>query len=329
MSRNENPGWATCSVVICTNNRPAELERCLSGVGRQSLKPMEIIVVDNAMVDGRTSEVASRFGARYVQEKYKGASSARNRGVAESAGDIIAYLDDDAYPEPQWLSSLLAGFEDEQVMAVGGRTIAPAVDQESRELCALIQGPGTIMEQVVVDKDHPQWFEMTAFGGLGMTGNMGFRRIAFDVVNGFDSRLGLPDAAGEEQFAVFNLVDRGYKAAYMPDAVVTHPTSCTAEGLRRRYFAACSYAISYILFFFVHVPQHRSKLLKFLFEAVRGVKREWRGKAPAAPHHVRLSRVRVMVARFRGVYLYLKSPGRRQDRPIWSPKQKLVIDGAD
>jgi cellulose synthase/poly-beta-1,6-N-acetylglucosamine synthase-like glycosyltransferase len=329
MSSNGNHVRTTCSVVICTNNRPRELERCLSGVAQQTLKPIEVVVVDNAMADERTAEIARKFDARYVQETCKGASCARNRGVAESAGDIIAYLDDDAYPEPQWLSNLLSGFDDDRVMAVGGRTVAPPVDDESRELCALIQGPGSVMEHVVVDKSHPQWFEMTAFGGLGMTGNMGFRRAAFELVNGFDPRLGLPDAAGEEQFAVFNLVDRGYKAAYVPGAVVTHPTSCTVEGLRNRYFAACSYAISYVLFFFVHVPQHRSKLLKFLFEAVRGVKREWRGKSPISAHRIHLSRFKVILARFRGVYLYLRTPSRRSDRPSWSPKQKLVVDGAD
>jgi hypothetical protein len=122
--------------------------------------------------------------------------------------------------------------------------------------------------------------------------------------------LGLPGAAGEEQFAVFNLVDRGFKAAYVPDALVVHPTSCTAEGLRARYFAACSYAISYVLFFFVHVPQHRKKLLKFLFEALRGVKREWRGAPAPVARHVRLSRSKVMAARLKGVFLYLRSPRR-------------------
>jgi GT2 family glycosyltransferase len=293
-------------VVVCTNNRPAELERCLSGIAQQTIPPMEIVVVDNAMLDDRIVGIASRFGARYIQEPRQGASSARNRGVAESSGEIIAYLDDDAYPNADWLANLLTGFQDAHVMAVGGRTVAPVVDAESRELCALIQGPGSVMEKIVVDKSHPQWFEMTAFGGLGMTGNMGFRRAAFELLNGFDQRLGLPDAAGEEQFAVFNLVDRGFKAAYVPDAVVTHPTSCTVEGLRRRYFAACSYAISYVLFFFVHVPEHRGKLLKFLFEAVRGVKREWRGKLPEGSGRVHLSRAKVIAARLRGIYLYVR-----------------------
>lgn len=307
MSSNGSHGSPTCSVVVCTNNRPAELEKCLTGVFRQSTLPMEVLVVDNAH-DERALALSKKMGAHYFEEKKIGASQARNRGISESKGDIIAYLDDDACPDADWLANLLRAFDDSKVMAAGGRTLAPEGDAEAKQLCALIQGPGSLMEPMVVDKSHPQWFEMTAFGGLGMTGNMAFRRTAFEHLPGFDIRLGLPGAAGEEQFAVFNLVDRGFKAAYAPGAVVTHPTSFTVEGLRRRYFAACSYAISYILFFLVNVPQHRRKLLKFLFEAVRGVKREWRGTSSnGARPAVELSRARVYSARLRGIWLYCRS----------------------
>lgn len=316
MPSNGNHKTLTCSVVVCTNNRPAELEKCLAGVSRQSIRPMEVLVVDNADNGHCVREMAVRFGAQYLREKTIGASQARNRGIAESKGEIIAYLDDDACPEADWLVNLLGAFSDSDVMAAGGRTLAPQGDAEAQQLCALIQGPGSVMEPLVVDKSHPQWFEMTAFGGLGMTGNMAFRRTAFEHVTGFDTRLGLPGAAGEEQFAVFNLVDRGFKAAYAPGAVVTHPTTFTVEGLRARYFAACSYAISYILFFMVNVPDHRKKLLKFLLEAVRGVKREWRGKpVNGAQPAIAISRVRVMTARLRGVWLYARSKDRlRADR---------------
>src|SRR5438270_12280983 len=163
MSMNGSHKWPTCSVVVCTNNRPAELEKCLGGVANQTVQPLEVVVVDNAFSDDRVATISQRFGARYIKESRRGASCARNRGVAESKGEIIAYLDDDAYPNPEWLVSLLQGFEDRDVMAVGGRTVGPSADPEARELCALIQGPGSIMEPVVVDKSHPQWFEITAF----------------------------------------------------------------------------------------------------------------------------------------------------------------------
>src|SRR4051812_43289532 len=313
MSSNGSHGSLTCSVVVCTKNRPAELEKCLAGVSRQTILPMEVLVVDNAN-DERALALSKKMGTRYCQEINIGASQARNRGISESKGDIIAYLDDDAYPDSDWLANFLRAFNDPDVMAVGGRVLAPEGNAEAKQLCALLKGPGSLMEPMVVDKSHPKWFEMTVFGGLGMNGSsIAFRRAAFEHVSGFDLRLGLPGAAGEEQFAVFNLVDRGFKAAYAPGAVVTHPTSFTVEGLRTRYFAACSYAISYILFFFVNVPQYRGKLLKFLFEALRGVKREWRGTQSRGVHPaMKLSRARVFAARLRGVWLYWHSRQRRK-----------------
>ncbi len=307
MSSNGNHRALTCSVVVCTNNRPEVLEKCLTGISQQTLRPMEVLVVDNAD-DERTMALSRKTGVRYCREMKIGVSQARNRGVAESKGEIIAYLDDDAFPEEDWLENLLRAFDDPDVMSVGGRVLPPTGDAETKELCALLKGPGSLMEPMVVDKSHPKWFEMTAFGGLGMNGNMAFRRSAFEHLKGFDIRLGVPGAAGEEQFAVFNLVESGFKAAYEPRAVVTHPTSCTVEGLRARYFAACSYAISYIIFFFVNVPQYRGKLLKFLFEATRGVKREWRGTpSQVGQRVVKASRVRVFAARLRGIWLYARS----------------------
>jgi GT2 family glycosyltransferase len=284
------------------------LEKCLTGLAAQALPPLEVVIVDNGPGDERTHAIAEQFRAKYVQEPHVGLSRARNRGAVESNGEVIAYLDDDAYPESDWLGNLLQVFEDADVMTVGGRTVAPNGDQEAHDLCVLIQGPGSNMKAFVVDRKHPQWFEITAFGGVGTGMNMAFRREAFQHMPGFDTRLGLPGAAGEEQFAVFNLVDKGFKAAYAPTAVVTHPTSYTVEGLRQRYLAACSYAISYILFLFVNLPQHRYHVMKFLSEAVRGVKREWRtGDPTGAISAVHVPRTRVMLARMNGVWKYLSS----------------------
>src|SRR5947199_9149699 len=104
MSSNGTHGSTTCSVVVCTNSRPTELEKCLAGVLRQSISPVEILVVDNAH-DERALAVSQKMGARYCQEMNIGASNARNRGISESRGDIIAYLDDEACPHSDWLAN--------------------------------------------------------------------------------------------------------------------------------------------------------------------------------------------------------------------------------
>ena len=323
MSINGTLKQLSCSVVVCTHDRAVQLEKCLMGLKAQTFPPTEVLVVDNGSTDQRTKEISQRFGARYIWEPKIGLSRARNRGVAESKCEIIAYLDDDAYPHSDWLQNLIGVFADSAIMTAGGRTVPPECEPVAQELCALIQGTGSNMESLVVDKSHPQWLEITAFGGIGTGMNMAFRRDAFEHVPGFDTRLGLPEAAGEEQFAVFNLVDQGFKAAYAPGAVVTHPTSYTVEGLRRRYFTACSYGTAYILFLLVNLPQYRSALLRYLFQASHGVKREWRTGHSGQRVPQERERLKVLLARLKGVWRFIRARRTQEAIPVPAPATQV------
>src|SRR5579871_4963114 len=88
------------SVIVCTRDRPEELNRCLCGIMRQGYPEFEVLVIDNAPRDNRTFEVAERWGVRYAVEPVPGLSRARNSGARLSQGEILAYIDDDAVPEP-------------------------------------------------------------------------------------------------------------------------------------------------------------------------------------------------------------------------------------
>src|SRR5579864_8983512 len=90
----------SCSVVVCTRNRPEQLSACLSAVLRQRHPDFEIVVVDNSPSDPRTLKVAEFHRVRCVAEPSLGLSYTRNRGAYEAAGDIVVYIDDDALPEP-------------------------------------------------------------------------------------------------------------------------------------------------------------------------------------------------------------------------------------
>src|SRR5258706_9785296 len=91
----------TAGVVICTRDRPDELARCLASLPRQSLRPREIIVVDNASRDGRTREVAFAAGATYLREDRPGLDIARNTGALRVTSEIVAYTDDDVLLHPR------------------------------------------------------------------------------------------------------------------------------------------------------------------------------------------------------------------------------------
>ena len=116
----------TCTVVICTRNRPTELGRCLEGVARLRYSNFDVLVVDNAPTDDRAREVAACWHARYIAEPVVGLSRARNRGARACDTDIVAFLDDDSIPEPEWLSRLVREFKNPSVMAVTGRSAASA-----------------------------------------------------------------------------------------------------------------------------------------------------------------------------------------------------------
>ena len=94
------------TVVICTRRRPALLRQCLSAVARLDPAPTQVIVIDNSpQGDTDTEKVVREFGARYTHEPKAGLSHARKRGLDECETDAVAFLEDDAIPRPDWLSS--------------------------------------------------------------------------------------------------------------------------------------------------------------------------------------------------------------------------------
>lgn len=112
---------APVSVVVVSRGRPEALLRCLTGVSQLYYPNFEICVV--ADPDGINAVQDSTWAQDIKLVSFDDAniSAARNLGIAQSAGDIVAFLDDDAVPEPTWLTHLCAPFgEDEDVVASGG-----------------------------------------------------------------------------------------------------------------------------------------------------------------------------------------------------------------
>lgn len=99
------------SVVIPARNDAPALDRCLRALGRQTRTPLEIIVVDNASTDD-TAATARRHGARVVRQERIGIPQAAATGYDAARGDIIARLDADSVPGPDWvgcIADVLAG----------------------------------------------------------------------------------------------------------------------------------------------------------------------------------------------------------------------------
>ena len=302
------PRPLTCSVVIPTTLRPAALDQCLAAVAAQDYPSYDVIVVDNSAGDAETERIAKHWKARYVAEPRQGLSRARNRGALVSSADVIAYLDDDAVPEKGWLTALAAEFADELVMGVGGKTVPLRVETESERLFAQIRGGAyNRPASLVVDRDTPYWFEICGFGGIGAGCNMAVRRAAFESWPGFHERTGrgTPVYGGDEQYAFFSLVSRGHRVSYTPEAVVRHPFPPTMDVLRARYLNDLTASTAFFTMMLVEERGYRWSTLRYLWEAMRGTERTWRGAVERRPRVV--SPIRSAVALSLGPLRYVQS----------------------
>jgi O-antigen biosynthesis protein len=267
------------SVVVCTRDRPVELERCLSALLKQDAPAGQIVVVDSHPLSCPAEALARQFGADYVHEPVAGVSRARNTGAAHAHADLVAMIDDDAVPEPGWLAALAAQFEDPDVGAVAGRIVDfPAATAEEK-LCAALGGHDCGPHRRVLDSTSPQWFERACFGGVGNGANLALRRSVFETWPGFCESLGAGTrvAGGEESYAFFQLIDAGWRVVYAPEARVSHPFPSSLKALRARHLRSNSAAAGYLLFLFAEQPRYRVALLRYVAEACVGKRRSWRG----------------------------------------------------
>lgn len=227
------------SIVICTANRPEELRAALAAVNRLTLPSdmAEIVVVDNgagsatkAVVD--VCGIGSPFACQYLRLETPGLAEARNAGARAARGAIVAYLDDDAAPEPRWGRAVLDAFAAHpEAEALGGRTrlvfSAAAPDwlgPEHRRFLAEYDLGG--WERFVESKDE-----------LPFGVNMAFRAQALSGPEPFDIRLGRRGRvllSGEEAALLRRMLRRGAKILYSPQAAVSHRVR--ADRLGDRYF---------------------------------------------------------------------------------------------
>ena len=213
------------SVVICTCNRSESLIRTLKSL-RAMLVPddlrWELLVIDNNSKDDTKQAVedfakTSKLGIRYVFEEKQGLSRARNSGVREAKGEIIAFTDDDVIVDEYWLANMVRGFKEHDVAAIGGRIFPVLERPKPKWVTQDLQGCWGILDY----GERPFYLNSKNIWGA----NLAIRADMFRKYGGFDTSLGrVPGKlyAGEETDFVRKLMDGGEKLLYWPTAVVHH-----------------------------------------------------------------------------------------------------------
>jgi GT2 family glycosyltransferase len=215
------------SVIICTRNRPEALGRCFAAMRKLSPQPNEILVVDNDPSSGLTRAVTAAFPeVRYVPEPRPGLSIARNTGVRNCVGEIIAFTDDDVVVHPGWIATMCKVFQDSNIVAATG-LILPAKLETQAQFAFQGDSVGWNLGYEVLDFNSRFFQSNLRFGvptwRMGAGANMAFRREAFERVGLFDERLGAGAAGCSEDTELwYRLLAEGLQCRYDPAAVVFH-----------------------------------------------------------------------------------------------------------
>ena len=227
------------SVIVCTRDRPGELEDCLTALTSLKYPSYEVLVIDNASIDERTAAVAARFGVRCVRESRPGLDWARNRGIRESRYSIIAFIDDDARADPNWLSALARAFEDRQVDAVTGLVAPLELETEAQQLYEFAYGGmGKGFESRHLDRSLLGPDQLLRVQDYGVGANMAFRRTVFEGVGEFDPALDVGTAArgGGDLDMFHRVIVGGHLLLYEPGAVVWHRHRRTLDELKKQLY---------------------------------------------------------------------------------------------
>jgi GT2 family glycosyltransferase len=194
------------SVVVCSYNGSRTIRECCEGLRRLEYPDYEVVVVDDGSTD-ETASIAAEYGFRVISTENRGLSSARNTGLEAATGEIVAYIDDDAYPDPAWLTHLATSFMRSNHAGVGGPNITPPDDGPTAVCVA--NSPGNPTHVLFTDE------EAEHLPGC----NMAFRKSALEAIGGFDTRFRI---AGDDVDLCWRIRENGGTLGFSPAAMVWH-----------------------------------------------------------------------------------------------------------
>ncbi|MCI5071391.1 glycosyltransferase [bacterium] len=207
------------SIIIPSYKRTHLLEKLLQQIisissDQNQYKPnFEVIVVDDGspnIVEKETmlQQFSFNFPFTFLKQKNSGPATARNHGLRHAQGRYIAFLDDDALPQDNWLEEILKPLLNNNADGVAGLTLAVS--------------PKSISERYLNHVQHLHAHHFSEDGSLSYicTANCAFKKSALDDINGFNEEFRFP--AGDDMDLGFRLRQKGYRFFYNEDALVLH-----------------------------------------------------------------------------------------------------------
>src|SRR6185503_10381940 len=194
--------------VVCNYNGGETLDETLTSLEQLDYPDYEIVYVDDGSTDDSLS-IAKRHRerVRVVAQENRGLSVARNMGVHMASGEIVAFIDSDAYADRDWLRYLVVTMESGDFAGVGGPNLTPESDGLTAQFISICPGNPTFVLKNNVEAEH--------VAGV----NMAFRRSTLQELGGFDP---VHARAGDDVDICWRFQDAGAQIAFSAAAIVWH-----------------------------------------------------------------------------------------------------------
>ncbi len=206
-------------MIVPVRNGESAIAGCLDAILATDYPPdrREILVVDNGSTDETAALIKPR-PVRYLHEPKRGVSNARNRGIADSTGEILAFVDADCLVEPQWLTELVRPFEDPEVGSVGGDLQhVPSTTPAERQAARLL--------------GNWQRFAFNSNPAYPITANAAYRREVIERIGPFDPHM---TRAQDVELGLRFQERSGRRLAYAENATARHRNRSTQLGFFRQ-----------------------------------------------------------------------------------------------
>ena len=211
--------WPKVSVVVCAYNAADTIDDCLRSLAALTYPDFETIVIDDGSRDA-TAEITRRYpDVRLVSIPNGGLAAARNLGIAEARGEIVAYTDADVRVDPDWLTYLVQPMLRGTMAGSGGPNVVP--DDDAWIAQAVARAPGGPTHVLLDDRvaEHVPGC------------NMAFRKSALEAIDGFNP---VYLRAGDDVDICWRLQARGEVIGFAPSALVWHHHRATVKGYWRQ-----------------------------------------------------------------------------------------------
>lgn len=225
------------SIALCTYNRSDVLPKCLESLADQSVDSelFEVLIIDNHSTDD-TKKIALNFGEKhsnfkYIFEEKQGLSHARNRAIEEAKSEYLAYIDDDAIADKEWLEKIGSVIQNNKDIAAFGGPIYPWYNKEK---------PKWFKDEFATHSYGKEHFQLTEQNcPFGLSGsNMIFKKDALKKYGGFSTEYGMNGdkiAFGEESFLFNKMLKNNENIQYFPDIFVYHLVSDKSYSLKEAF----------------------------------------------------------------------------------------------